>query len=109
MKYVVRCHSRAARLVTTFAILSLLVWGSALAQSQKPINKNGLIDAIRLKGLSTRELVQRIKARGVSFQMTTEIESEMRGAGAPPEVIEAARSNYRAADAPTLLPKSLTI
>jgi len=101
MKYVVRCHSRTARLVTTFAILSLLVWGSVLAQSQKPISKDGLVEAIRWKGFSTKELIQRIKTRGVSFEMTPEIEAELRTAGAVSQVIEAAHSNYRSANVAT--------
>lgn len=65
------------------------------AQVKKPITKDGLVKAIQLNGLSTRELVQQIQMRGVDFQLTPQSESELRGAGARPEVIEAARMNYR--------------
>lgn len=65
------------------------------AQVKKPISKDGLVKAIQLNGLSTRELVQQIQLRGVDFQLTTEIEGELRGAGARPEVVEAARASYR--------------
>jgi len=97
MKYLARSHPRTPTLVglTTLAILPLLVWGSTLAQSQKPISKDGLVEAIRLKGLSTKELVERIKTRGVSFEMTTEVEAQLRTAGARPEIVQAARANYR--------------
>lgn len=66
------------------------------AQAKKPISKDGLVKAVRINGLSTAELIQQIQSRGVAFQMTPEAEAEMRQAGARPEVIEAARSNYRA-------------
>jgi tetratricopeptide (TPR) repeat protein len=72
----------------------------ALAQAKKPISKDGLVKAVRINGLSTAELVGEIQTRGVAFQMTPEAEAEMRQAGARPEVIEAARSNYRPAGAP---------
>jgi hypothetical protein len=65
------------------------------AQAKKPITKDGLVKAVRINGLSTAELVQEIRTRGVAFQMTPAVESEMRQAGARPEVIEAARTNYR--------------
>ena len=65
------------------------------AQSKKPITKEGLLDALRIGGLTSRELVQEIKARGVSFEASGPIETELRVAGAPTAVIEAARANYR--------------
>ena len=70
--------------------------GALQAQGKKPITKEGLVKAIQLNGLSTRELVQQIQLRGVEFQLTPELEGELRGAGARPEVVEAARANYRA-------------
>lgn len=68
----------------------------ASAQAKKPISRDGLVKAVRINGLSTTELVQQVQSRGVSFQMTADAEQELRGAGARPEVIEAARVNYRA-------------
>lgn len=95
-------HRERARLFSSIvlaALASLCVAGAhtaASAQAKKPISKDGLVKAVRINGLSTAELVQEIRTRGVAFQMTPEVESEMRQAGARPEVIEAARSNYRA-------------
>ncbi|MEW6737709.1 MAG: hypothetical protein AB1489_40890, partial [Acidobacteriota bacterium] len=63
--------------------------------TKKPISKNGLLEAIRLNGLSTQELIDRVNQRGVSFQLTSQDEAEFRAAGARPELIEAIRTNYR--------------
>jgi hypothetical protein len=88
-----------ALLLTSFAAVLLLFNASALAQSKKPITREGLVKAVRINGLSTTELIQQVQVRGVSFEMTSDAESELRAAGARPEVIEAARSNYRAPSA----------
>jgi tetratricopeptide (TPR) repeat protein len=76
--------------------LALLLFPAASpAQAKKPITRDGLVKAVRINGLSTDELIQQIQSRGVSFQMTPDAEAELRAAGARPEIIEAARSNYR--------------
>lgn len=62
---------------------------------KKPIAKDGLLDALRIGGLSSRELVQEIKSRGVSFEVSGQTETELRVAGAPTAVIDAARANYK--------------
>ena len=67
------------------------------AQAKNPITRDGLVKAVRINGLSTVELMQQIQTRGVSFQMTPEAEAELRAAGARPEIIAAARANYRPA------------
>jgi hypothetical protein len=88
--------------LATLALAALTALASstaASAQAKKPISKDGLVKAVRINGLSTAELVGEIQTRGVAFQMTPEAEAELRQAGARPEVIEAARSNYRAASA----------
>ncbi len=77
----------------------LLCAAGAAAQARKPITREGLVKAVRINGLSTAELVQQIQSRGVSFRMTPDAEAELRAAGARPEVINAARSNYRTAPA----------
>jgi hypothetical protein len=78
------------------ACASLLLFPAASrAQAKKPITREGLVKAVRINGLSTAELVQQVQLRGVSFRMTPDAEAELRGAGARPEVVEAARSNYR--------------
>lgn len=65
------------------------------AQAPKPITKQGLIDALRIGGLSLQELVQFVRERGVDFQVTPEVEAELRTAAAQRELIDAARDNFR--------------
>ncbi len=85
-----------------FALLAaalLLFPAAASAQAKKPITREGLVKAVRINGLSTTELVQQVQSRGVSFRMTPDAEAELRAAGARPEIIAAARNNYRVAPA----------
>jgi tetratricopeptide (TPR) repeat protein len=72
----------------------LLFPAASSAQAKKPISLDGLVKAVRINGLSTAELIQQIQLRGVAFEMTADAESQLRDAGARPEVIEAARANY---------------
>jgi len=81
--------------VALLASLLLLASTAQARQSQRPIKLKGLVDAVKINGLSTAELVQQIERRGVDFEMNASAESELRGVGARPEVIEAARVNYR--------------
>src|SRR5438105_4044044 len=67
------------------------------APAAKPITKRGLLDALKIGGLTTSELVRKIKERGVNFAVTSDIEDELRKSGAPPEVVQAVRDNYRGA------------
>jgi hypothetical protein len=94
---------KRARLLAAFfaaAAALLLFPAQAPAQAKKPITREGLVRAVRINGLSTVELIQQVQSRGVSFEMTADAESELRAAGARPEVVEAARANYRPAAAP---------
>jgi hypothetical protein len=85
------------RSATLAALCAGLVFtAGARAQGKKPITKRGLINAVKINGLTTRELVNEIETRGVDFEMSAADESEIRGVGARPEIIEAARANYRA-------------
>src|SRR5438067_6630214 len=78
------------------ACAALVICAAAAAQTaKKPITKKGLMDAVKINGLSTQELVQQIERRGVDFEMTSDAEGDLRSVGARPEVIDAARSNYR--------------
>lgn len=81
--------------LASLAAAALLV--SAHAQAKKPISRQGLVNAVKINGLSTAELVGEIQKRGVAFEMTADAEQELRSVGARPEVIDAARANYRAA------------
>jgi hypothetical protein len=91
--------------VTAFALAAvcaaLLFAGAASTQTaKKPITKQGLLNAVKINGLSTQELVQQIQRRGVDFEVTAADESDLQSVGARPEIIEAARANYRPAAAP---------
>ena len=58
--------------------------------------KDGLVKALRSHQFQTREFVNLIQNNGVDFQVTPEIERELVSAGARPQMIAAARANYRA-------------
>lgn len=98
MHSILRSASAQALVIMLAAFALLLSTGGATrAQSKKPITKKGMLTAIKINGLSTREFVREIETRGVDFEMTASDESDIRNAGGRPEIIEAARSNYRPA------------
>ena len=79
-------------------LVVLTAYGSALAQYKGlAVKKEKLVSVLRSKQLQTREIVAIIKSNGVDFQLTPTVQTELVGAGARPEVIEAVRGNYRAA------------
>ncbi len=80
-------------------IVALMTANVAHMQGKKPYDQGTLLRVVQLNALPTSEVVEKINERGVDFQMTTQIESEFRSAGARPEVIQAMRSNYRASTA----------
>jgi hypothetical protein len=81
--------------VVALATCALLLFAStALTQAKKPITRQGLVNAVKIRS-SAPGLVQDIKTRGVDFQMTAATESELRSAGATNEIIETARANFR--------------
>ncbi|HKV41381.1 MAG TPA: hypothetical protein VJX67_19400 [Blastocatellia bacterium] len=88
-------HARA--LLTLAIAFAIAVPVVRPADSKKPINKSGLLEAVRLNGLSTKELIERVDERGVSFKLSEADEKEFRDAGARPELIEAIRRGYRPA------------
>jgi tetratricopeptide (TPR) repeat protein len=88
--------------LASLAAVALLV--NAHAQAKKPISRQGLVNAVKINGLSTAELVGEINSRGVAFEMTADVEQELHSVGARPEVIEAARTNYRAASTARVQP-----
>src|SRR5829696_3196692 len=88
--------SRVTLFALAAACAALLFSASASLQTaKKPITRQGLMNAVKINGLTTQELVQQIERRGVDFEMTSADESDLQGVGARPEIIEAARSNYR--------------
>jgi hypothetical protein len=69
----------------------------AQATETKPISKNGLTEALKIGGLSQQEFIGLVKRRGVDFVPSSEMESELRAAGAGDDLIAAVRNNYRGA------------
>lgn len=80
-------------------VLALLCAVGLWAQSPKPISLKGLVDALNTHGLSSTELVQIVKSRGVDFELTSDAESELKAAGADADLLAAVRGNYRGASA----------
>lgn len=87
-------------------LLLLLACGSFISAQYKglAVKKEKLVSVLRSKQLQTREIVAIIRSNGVDFQLTPTVQTELVGAGARPEVIEAVRSNYRA----HVVPKKIT-
>lgn len=89
-------RSRVSFVALCVACAALVFAGAASTQTtKKPISKQGLVNAVKINGLSTRELVAQIERRGVDFEMSARDESDLQSVGARPEIIEAARANYR--------------
>ncbi|HUQ90455.1 MAG TPA: hypothetical protein VM120_02160 [Bryobacteraceae bacterium] len=84
------------RSVLAFFAALLLLSISASAQSAKPISKKGLIDALKIGGLTQQEMVQFVKQRGVDFKATPVDEGELRAAGASQELLTAVKASFRA-------------
>ena len=91
--------SSAQRVVLLFSVFSLSVMMTASVaqlQTKNPYEMEKLLRVVQLNALPTTEVVQAIQQRGVDFQVTSDVESQFRAAGARPEVIGAMRENYRA-------------
>jgi hypothetical protein len=90
---------RKSCIFVMICLMTLSVCGVGSADSQiqspKPITKQGLIEALRIGGLSPQELAERVRERGVDFQLTPEVEAELRTATAQSELLEVVRTNYR--------------
>jgi hypothetical protein len=80
--------------IAVLSVLALFVCPAG-AQAPKPITKQGLIDALRIGGLTLQELIQFVRDRGVDFQVTPEVEAELRSAAAQRELVEAVRGSFR--------------
>jgi len=64
-------------------------------QAKRPYEKDKLLRVVQLNALPTTEVVQAIQQRGVDFKVTSDVESQFRQVGAPSEVIDTIRTNYR--------------
>jgi hypothetical protein len=88
--------SRAIFAAGAAIVFAMMTASVAEMQAKQPYDKDKLLKVVQLNALPTSEVVQAIQQRGVDFRMTSDIESQFRGAGARPEVIDAIRGNYRA-------------
>ena len=86
----------AAGSTILFALFAMMTASVVEMQAKQPYDKDKLLRVVQLNALPTTEVVQAIQQRGVDFRMTSDVESQFRGAGARPEVVDAIRGNYRA-------------
>ena len=67
------------------------------ATPETPMSLAELLKSLGTRGLKAGTLIKELEARGVAFEMNAGDEAQLVKAGASPEVIAAARSNYRPA------------
>ena len=67
-------------------------------QSQGPIYKDRLLEALREGKLPQETLIREVKKSGVNFEMTQQDEDEFKKARALPELIQAIKENFRRAE-----------
>ena len=84
--------------------MALLVCAFAGAQQPPPVNREGLIEAMKIGGLTEKELADILVDRGVRFRLTPAIEQELRAAGASDTFIDVVRRGYRNEDGSTPAP-----
>ena len=88
-------------------LLSLSVWSATqtapltLAQVLTGLQTQGTTPETRTITARNRYIARRIRERGVTFRLTAEFESELRNAGASPELLKAIRENSPPALTPT--------
>jgi TonB family protein len=80
--------------------MMVLLTGLCVAQTPKPIDREGLMEAVKLGGLGPQEIVGIIKDFGVDFRLTAEDEKQLRKLGADQRVIEAVKGNYKGVEEP---------
>lgn len=85
------------------ALLALVLapaWFAQDATAPKPIDRQGLMEAVRIGGLKPEELIGIIRDIGVDFRIQPEDEKQLAKLGADKRLIEAVRANYRGETAP---------
>lgn len=69
--------------------------GPMEGQGNRPMSKEGLIQALKSGAIKSDELVKQISQRGVRFKSTADDEKELREAGATDEVVKAVQENFK--------------
>jgi hypothetical protein len=59
------------------------------------VTMDKLMSTVQSKELSTAEIISTIKSNGVNFEVTSRNEYQLKQAGVVPEIIDAAKTNYR--------------
>ena len=85
---------RAIHLLCPVALALCVV---AAAQQPQPVSRDGLLGALKIGGLTEKELADIVVDRGVRFQLTPEIAQEIRSAGASDTFIDVVKRSYRPA------------
>lgn len=74
------------------------------ADSNPPITREAVEETLKSGKASVQQLTHFVKLRGVDFQVSGEVETQLRKVGATPELLLAIKSNFRGS---TVLPRSL--
>lgn len=90
--------TRKFRLVSLTIIAVVFLFAvQTFAQDEaksNPLKKSDLVKALESNSISSSDLVERIKNRGVDFQITESVKKELNSAGATDEIINAVQENY---------------
>lgn len=84
-------------LIVIAIVFSLGASVSAFAQNsaKSPVLKDKLISVLQKKALTDAQIIEVIQSNGVNFELTGEVESELRKAGASEAVVKAIRESSR--------------
>ena len=89
-------------LIILLCLVAAITYGAGqIRQDGDPIEKEGLLRALRRRVLTSKELIVEVKKRGVSFQLAEPDEQEIRQAGTSlganglDDLIASIRDNYR--------------
>lgn len=80
-----------------FAVTTILFSAQIFAQENtksNPLKKSDLVKALESNAISSTDLIERIKNRGVDFQLNESVKQELKDAGANDEIINAVQENY---------------
>jgi hypothetical protein len=80
--------------ITAFTVTGQTTQGTAAAKPN-PMKKSDIVKALESNAISSKELAERIKLRGVDFELNDKSEEELSNAGAGKEVIEAVRASFQ--------------
>ena len=84
------------RSITLTFVVAAATAGVLAQYKGSPATKDGLIKALKSHQFQTRDFVNLIQTNGVDFEVTPAVEQELVAAGARPQMISAAKANYRA-------------